>query len=150
VRFSHWLVVTCLIAAGCGSDGRLDCHPVAGTLTLDGKPVANAEIYLVPDDERLVAAEPTIAPRGVSDAAGNFTLTTYAPNDGAPAGNYKVVAFVMGVGPGTDQEPDPTPARTKGPRPVQLPARVGDRRTTDLSAVVAPGPNTLTVTVRSK
>jgi hypothetical protein len=34
--------------AGCGGDGRLATAPVTGNITFDGKPLANAEIWLVP------------------------------------------------------------------------------------------------------
>ena len=62
-------------------------HPVEGTLTLNGQPLANAQVVFHPKspvDKKIVAA------RGRTDASGNFKLTTYDAHDGAAEGAYAV------------------------------------------------------------
>jgi hypothetical protein len=58
--------------------------PVQGTLTVDGKPLANANVMFVPDDPEGKTAT------GTTDASGAFRLTTFKLNDGAMRGSYKV------------------------------------------------------------
>lgn len=72
------------LCAGC-DDGRPPLYPVHGTVRFaTGDPVRNAAIELVPD-----SASPS--PRGRIDSEGSFRLGTYAADDGAPAGEYRVV-----------------------------------------------------------
>ena len=70
------------ISAGCGS-GHPETVKVTGTVTLDGTPVEGATVaFFLPD-----AGQPA---RGVTDASGNFTLTTFEAGDGAMPGQHKV------------------------------------------------------------
>lgn len=93
---------------GCGSDvpkppEKLPTVPVTGTITLNGKPLAGTSISLH-------HAEGKVAPRGLSDQAGNFSISTYGNNDGAPAGSYKVTAaksMVKEISPGVLAPPPP-------------------------------------------
>lgn len=72
--------------SGC-SDGRPALYPAQGTVVFSsGGPVRNATIEFVPN-----AAGPS--PRGRIDAKGRFSLGTYETNDGAPAGETRVVAL---------------------------------------------------------
>lgn len=78
--------------SGC-SDGRPALYPAQGTVVFSsGGPVRNATIEFVPN-----AAGPS--PRGRIDAKGRFSLGTYETNDGAPAGDYRVVV-VQALPPG--------------------------------------------------
>ncbi len=68
---------------------RQKVFAVAGTVTLDGKPVAGATVRFVntiPLTGKLVNVAD-----GLTDAAGRFQLTTYTKFDGCPAGEYAVV-----------------------------------------------------------
>lgn len=67
-------------AAGCW---RPQMGTVAGRLTKDGKPVANAALTFV------TPGHPTSV--GTTDADGRFTLSTRRLNDGAYAGQHAVV-----------------------------------------------------------
>ena len=58
--------------------------PVQGTLTVDGRPLANANVIFVPDDPDGKSAT------GTTDASGAFRLTTFKLHDGAMRGSYKV------------------------------------------------------------
>jgi hypothetical protein len=81
-----WLQVTLGLAvlggsAGCGGAGLVK---VKGVVTLDGKPLSSATISFIP-----IAGAGRPA-SGLSDADGNFQLTTHRTNDGAAPGEYKV------------------------------------------------------------
>lgn len=84
------LVVGVLFLAGCGHKAKV--VPVSGLVTLDGMPLANAEVQFQPmaTDGN---SNPGYGSFGKTDAQGRFTLTiasqeTQAP--GAVAGMHKV------------------------------------------------------------
>jgi hypothetical protein len=77
-----FLVVPFLL--GCSSEPSVGAVPVTGTVTLDGKPVEGATISFVPDGDSSLSAS------GLTDASGNFRLTSVSPGDGAVPGKYKV------------------------------------------------------------
>jgi tetratricopeptide (TPR) repeat protein len=62
---------------------------VQGTVLYKGKPLDGVRVMLHPQFDMGAI---NFRPSGVSDAQGRFTLTTGAPNDGAPPGEY-VVTF---------------------------------------------------------
>jgi hypothetical protein len=72
-----------LTAAGCGDSG-LNLAPVAGIVTLDGQPVAEAGIMFQPVDS-------TMGPPayGATDADGRFELIT-ANQPGAAIGEHRI------------------------------------------------------------
>jgi len=81
------LLATALgLTAGCG-DGRPQRVPVAGTVTVDGKPLTAGFIRVVPDDARPAT--------GKIDADGRFRLTTFDERDGCVTGTHRVevIAF---------------------------------------------------------
>ena len=75
-----------LLVTGCGPSGPAT-YPVTGTITMDGKPIADATIAFVPmggeSDGRKTAS-------GRTDAQGMYALTTFAKDDGALAGEYGI------------------------------------------------------------
>jgi hypothetical protein len=78
------------LLSGCGGDGKIARYPVAGTVLVDGKPAEGVVIVFCPvsgTDEFMKER-----PFGTTDAEGKFTLMTFDPDDGAPAGDYKVLA----------------------------------------------------------
>lgn len=83
------LVATAAAAtAGCGSNGPtsdpvpLEFVPVAGTVTLDGKPLPGVEV-------RLVAADQTFA-SGSTNAAGRYEMRFDSTTPGVPTGPKRV------------------------------------------------------------
>jgi hypothetical protein len=80
-------LVLALLLTGCG-EARKAVFPVKGkVLDADGNPAAGAKVIFHATDSQ----DPTAPhPVGVADAAGEFTLTTYKKDDGAPAGSYAV------------------------------------------------------------
>ena len=89
MRPSFLLVLLLPPLAGCGSD-PYKVAPVSGTVTLNGKPLANTSVTFAP-----VAAAGTIEPgpssAGTTDADGRFTLTLIGKDGkGAVVGKHKV------------------------------------------------------------
>jgi hypothetical protein len=95
----------------------------------DGKPAAGATVFFCPVETEAEA----LAPYGVTDADGSFTLTTYLTFDGAPAGEY--VVTVRWPGPPRRGEDAQGPDRLKG--------RYDDPKTSKLRATVEKKPNEL-------
>jgi hypothetical protein len=74
------VAIAFVAVVGCG---RPQMGTVAGRITKDGKPVANAALTFV------TPGHPTSV--GTTDASGRFTLSTRRLNDGAYAGQHAVV-----------------------------------------------------------
>lgn len=93
--------------SGCGSAAtaaRKSVFPASGTIKLNGAPLSDAVVTFAPTE-----GQPTAF--GTTNADGKFTLTTYDLNDGAAAGNFKVVVTktaeegsASGSGEGGDHE----------------------------------------------
>ena len=75
------------LLTSCDGDGTRKTYPITGTLQIDGKPAdAGVLIYLHPlftETDKY-----PIHPKGETDAAGVFRITTYNTHDGAPEGAY--------------------------------------------------------------
>ena len=74
-----------LLGASCS--GRKTVYPVTGKVLFEGRPAAGAVVQFHPQDK---ADKNALAPLGEVGADGTFRLTTYAHEDGAPAGRYAV------------------------------------------------------------
>jgi len=83
-----FVLVGLLLVAGCG-DGKIARYPVQGTVTVDGSPAAGAIVIFCPIEGGPELEK--LRPMGTTDAAGAFRLMSITPNDGAPAGQYKVI-----------------------------------------------------------
>ncbi len=122
--------------AGCGG-GRMAAQAVRGKVLCGDVPAQCALVIFHPQDgpEELQK----LRPHGVVEADGSFTLTTYRPGDGAPAGSYRV----------TIEWPSPLPGETAddpehGPSgPDRLQGRYADPATTPLAVTIERGVNTL-------
>jgi hypothetical protein len=72
------------ILVGCDS-GRVPTYPVSGSVRFsDGKPVRFGTV-------EFDSQEPGPSPHAKLDADGRFSLGTFEPEDGAPAGEYRVI-----------------------------------------------------------
>ncbi len=76
-----WLGFALCSLAGC-NDGKPTRVPVAGTVLIDGKPLALGSIQFVPEGAR--------ASGSAIDNQGHFILSCYARGDGAVVGKHKV------------------------------------------------------------
>lgn len=68
---------------GCGGDSNPTTHPVSGTVTQGGSPVADATVTFVASGSGKSAV-------GKTDSSGKYQLTTFESNDGAVPGDYKI------------------------------------------------------------
>jgi hypothetical protein len=79
---------------GCG-DGQESRMPVSGLVTLNGQPLADAKVTLMPKDGRRAA-------NGLTDSSGRFeSATTFSKGDGAVIGDHYVAI--------TPKNPPPMP-----------------------------------------
>jgi hypothetical protein len=126
------LVVGLVMLAGC-SDGKLKCYPVTGQVQYNGEPLKGVDVAFHPVDPKNDTGYP---PHATTDDNGQFTLMTYLPGDGAPAGEWKVaVAFaVQAVDDGADQSKKLV---------FQVPVEYLKKETTPLNANITSGSNTL-------
>ncbi len=91
--------------------------PVTGTINVNGKPASGAHVTFHPVD-----ATSGVTPCGIVDESGQFQLTTYSPEDGAPAGSYRVtVSWAELIRGGSD----PEYGREKLPMKFQNPGMSG-------------------------
>ena len=122
------------LLSGCAGDG---IYPVEGQVVWkDGSPAkelaGSRVIFNLPEKQT--------GANGIIQADGSFRLTTNKPNDGAIAGEYKVL--IIEVGRKSLGGPDSTAIA-----PGAMHSRYSDPNTTDLKATVGPGPNNVTLTV---
>lgn len=97
-RIAVSLLVIVVFTSGCG--GGLDMVPCRGLVTLNGKPVEQANVYFLRE------GEPGLAAMGVTDAQGHFELKT-GPDRGAMRGRY--VVTVQKDDASSMNIPDPPP-----------------------------------------
>ena len=127
------------LIAGCS---RLQpVHPVGGRVTLDGKPLVDAQISFRPPQGPGAFA--------TLDGDGRYRLSTRAAGDGAVAGEHVVTLSPVTVG--LVLEPG-QPPRLEKPTPgaVPVPQRYISAETSDLRATVQPGSNTFDFDLSSK
>jgi hypothetical protein len=78
------------------------------------------------------AGEEAVHPIGYADEQGNFKLTTYETNDGAPPGQYKVTIIWF-------KEVE----ERMGEQPNLLPAKYSNPETSNLTVTITEGPTVL-------
>ena len=126
------ILVGLLLVTGCGKSGPgVQLFPVEGKLLLRGKPLANALVVLHP---KTPFEKPVPPSRAQPDGEGKFVLSTFATQDGAPAGEFAmtVQAYKLEkVGEGFV------------PGPNILSPKLSTPESTDILIKIAEGPNTL-------
>lgn len=103
---------------------------VRGTVTMDGKPLPNAEIAFAPEKGRFS--------EGKTDSAGSYELVYVNRTMGAKVGRHKVMIQ------NSDFPPDEAPVAKR----VKIPAKYNSR--SELTADVKPGSNTIDFALESK
>lgn len=76
-------VASCLIGCGGAGTDQPPTHQVNGVVHYNGEPLPNVAVTFYPANGRSAV--------GKTDAQGKFSLMSFAPNDGAIAGEHKVV-----------------------------------------------------------
>ena len=144
------LAVSLLLWTGCSGGAKFPAAAaVSGKVTLKGAPLAGASVSFVPTE-----GSPRTA-SGTTDSGGNYQLTTFAPNDGAPPGKYRVrisKAAASQASPGAVATSDPASqmlkmmqapkGAKKAEEPSEVPAKYSDVQTSGLDRTVTKeGPN---------
>jgi len=131
------LVLIVGLIAGCNrAPAGPKLEPVSGTITLDGKPLAAADLIFVPQGD-------TKGQSGVArtDADGKYELMTPdRKHKGVAAGSFRVVINKLVKPDGSDYVPDPNagPIDTGGFKEL-LPAVYSDMGQAELEANVPEG-----------
>jgi hypothetical protein len=109
-----------LLAAACGY-GRPRTYPVTGTVTVNGIPASGADVTLHPSGAEW-ADRWQQRPFGKVRGDGTFVLSTFALEDGAPAGDYVVTLYWPDRGGDTDRLGG-AHARPDRPEPLRITVR---------------------------
>ncbi|MGV2332829.1 MAG UNVERIFIED_CONTAM: hypothetical protein LVR18_01365 [Planctomycetaceae bacterium] len=124
------LLAIMLGLAGCSEQPMWEVtHPSKGSLSFRGKPVADADIVLFPEDPTWPE---TVRPRARTNADGTFEVWTWEKGDGAPAGTYKVTLVHREVALSKD---------AVVAKPNDLPPKYERHVTSDISITIVPGEN---------
>jgi hypothetical protein len=146
-----------IFLAGPAGPVKRTTYPVEGMVRYKGvHPVVKADVLLIP----LEATKDQFVPKGTTDDKGNFKLSTYSPDDGAPEGKYKVI--VRWFPPPTESGEPAVPGGATAPSEsgiglgtVRAKSKVGlvvqenvllkynDPETSGLTAEIKPEPNKL-------
>lgn len=110
---SGLLVLCAVLCCGCGRNSavKLDVVPAKGVVTLDGQPLANADVTAIPLGD-------TGGYGGTSrtNAQGEFSITHFRGEPGLPVGEYRVTVSLRKMPDGSvPPVNDPTP-------PIESPA----------------------------
>lgn len=87
------LVTAALIGCGRGTKpGQLPVYPTCGTVIFEGEPLPGAIVTLTPVESDKIPDGPKKRPAsgGRTNEVGEFVLSTYTTDDGAPEGDYYV------------------------------------------------------------
>lgn len=136
------------LAAGCGRSGSLEVHSVKGVVKYNGKPMVGGGSILFLPTEGGSGKEAS----GIIAEDGTFQLSTYGSNDGAPAGEYKVVirqTTVKEPDGGSDNGKKPVAeAGQTVPKADQIPLIYADARQTPLRQTVKAGGQEITIDLK--
>lgn len=115
-----WALGLAMPIACCGScakkDARVPVYPVRGQVLVGDKPAPKAFVVLHPADDQ---DQQALRPYGHTAEDGSFKLTTFEPDDGAPAGEYRVTVVWLAPGGGEDP-PDLLKGRYRDPAATPL------------------------------
>lgn len=104
-RVHHLTLATaCLVLCGCGNPHELETAYVTGTVTLDGQPVIEGDVFFSPQRGR--------GAKGPIDANGKFILSTYGRNDGATVGQHRIAVIARHGGEDVYFERSPPPGQS--------------------------------------
>jgi hypothetical protein len=117
------LLVGALLTTSCADSRRQQVYAVRGKILYQGRPAAGATVIFHPKN----TSDPqAVCPMGKVGADGSFTLSTYAPEDGAPPGEYAVVVIWPQAG-GGKKGGDRLKGRYGNTRNSPLHARLAER-----------------------
>jgi hypothetical protein len=137
-RWSFLTLLTAMIALpGCGGGDDAPANrpkpvPVSGTVLYNQKPVAGATVVFHPDGHAHAAS-------GQTDDGGRYSLQTFAPNDGAVPGEYKVTVAKIEAPPGGEERESQIDSPAPPKQQSLVPERYASPASSDLKASVTQG-----------
>ena len=131
----HYLATVCFCGSvvflvGCGDSGGTKLVPVAGKVTVDGKPLTTGTGKL--SCRPVKGSATSQQPAADIEEDGTYRLVTDG-KEGAPPGRYQVL--VVDVEPRDPKDPFPY-----GPRKTHVNLKYGNPKTSDMYIEVAPSP----------
>lgn len=136
------VVLAAAVLVGCSKKAapikgaKLQVFPVKGKLVMDGKPMAAATIIFNPV-VKFPAGSAQMWPHATADQNGDFSVSTYVCDDGAPAGDYKITISWKG------EEALKVPDSARGELDEQAPDAYQNARTSKIRVKIKEEPNTL-------
>jgi hypothetical protein len=123
-----WIVTLLLLCVSCGKEAGsgpgVAIHPVNGQVVFEGNrpPPEGAFVVFRPVKEMPELQKTGGHPRATVGKDGKFKLTTFRPDDGAPAGEYEVIITWHKPLQGVDEDgPDLLKGRYRDPAKSALP-----------------------------
>ena len=148
--FKKTLLIVALLALtvalpACGGKKVIKTQPVTGTVTLDGSPLADANVIFTPTGDGGSPAS------GKTDASGVYKLQTAqgAAGAGTTEGNYVVTVTCNKVVKEAERDSEGEVIREEETQNI-VPAKYGDQKKSGLTATVVKGPNTYDIELTSK
>jgi hypothetical protein len=124
-----------LVAAGCGSaDNRPAVYQTTGKISFKGAAPAGAVVALHPKDQAALEGR-SVVPSGLVKPDGSFDLTSFAPSDGAPPGDYVLTVEWHKTSSGSEEN------RVLSPN--LLPVQYSKPQTSPVVVTIAEQPNEL-------
>ncbi len=131
--------------SGCGSTEQFGTYQAEGTVTLNGKPLSDAHVWLLPKEKSHQDASLVVRPQGRTGRDGKFVLTTYYQDDGAPAGAYDAIVL--------HGENDPDAAaedvKSKTAR-AAVPMKYKNAKSSGLFVTIKNSPNVIPLDLKTK
>ncbi len=121
----RWLLVGLIGGLGCGPR----VAEVTGTVRVNGKPLADIEVYFIPDGQQRTKGPRAV---GVTDAEGHYRLDSGTLGPGALIGHHRVMlvdSLALAPVPGDRSRPSV-------PQPTRIPDKYMSATTTPLRAEV--------------
>ncbi len=121
------LILLAPLVSGCGSSEppRPPVFPVSGQVIVNGRPAAGAYVVFHPK----AAESGTPSPQAYADKQGNFAVSTFSQQDGAPAGEYAVTVVLepmVKVGDEFERGKNVLPPKYSNPTTTTVVARVAE------------------------
>jgi hypothetical protein len=143
-----FLICYIVVTSGCGEklpEGLPALFPAALTITLEGKPFANAMVSLSSADNAH-----SWTSGGMTDQHGQLTVYTHGKYSGIPAGKYKVTVDCIVSDEPLPQNPTMEQIdehNRKHPSFRIVPLEYTEKTTTPLEIEITQGKNTLTLDI---
>jgi hypothetical protein len=135
-----WVALLLLGLLGCS--GKSSRVPVAGTVTLDGKPLADASVSFHPRDQT-----PGLGGQGRTGTDGKYAITPARHADGLDPGDYTVVISRPLRRDGSPPPPNVPPIESDARE--TLPPIYSSRSDSTLKATVSPDTNSYDFALQS-